>query len=57
MNKLVQVTLNADQEKYNLGGDESITFIDANSYYIGQIVAREHGWIVLESIDQTGNQG
>ena len=35
MNKLVQVTLNADQEKYNLDGDESITFIDANSYYIG----------------------
>lgn len=57
MNKLVQVTLNADQEKYNLGGDESITFIDANSYYIGQIVAREHGWIVLESVDQTSNQG
>lgn len=38
VNNLVQITLNADQEKYNLDGDESITFIDANSYYIGQII-------------------
>lgn len=57
MNKLVQVTLNADQEKYNLDSDGSITFIDANSYYIGQIIRREHGWIILDSVDQIGNQG
>lgn len=57
MNDLVQITLNADQEKYNIGGDERITFIDANSYYIGHITARRQGWIVLETIDQSGNRG
>lgn len=57
MNGLVQVTLNADQEKYHIGGDESITFIDADSYYIGKIIARKQGWLTLESIDQSGNWG
>lgn len=57
MNNLVQITQNADQEKYDLAGDESITFIDANSYYIGQITSQHHGWIVLESVDQDGNRG
>lgn len=57
MNDLVQITLNADQEKYNIGGDERITFIDANSYYVGHICARRQGWIVLETIDQSGNWG
>lgn len=57
MNKLVQITLKADQEKYNLDGDASITVVDANSYYIGRIIARHHGWIVFESVDQGGNLG
>lgn len=57
VNNLVQITLNADQEKYDLAGDESITFIDANSYYIGQVASQHHGWIVLESVDQDGNRG
>lgn len=57
MNNLVQITLNADQEKYNIDGDESITFIDASSYYIGKIVAKSHGWLTLESVDQDGNLG
>lgn len=53
----MQITLNADQEKYNIDGDASITFIDATSYYVGQIVAQHNGWITLESIDQDGNHG
>ena len=57
VNNLVQITLNADQEKYNLDGDESITFIDANSYYIGRIIERHHNWLILESVDQDGNWG
>ena len=57
MNNLVQITLNADQEKYNIDGDASITFIDATSYYIGKIIIRQHGWITLESVDQDGNRG
>ena len=44
MNKLVQITLKADQEKYNLDGDASITVVDANSYYIGRIITQHHGW-------------
>lgn len=57
LNNLVQITLNADQEKYNIDGDASITFIDATSYYVGRIAARHHGWITLESVDQDGNHG
>lgn len=57
MNNLVQITLNADQEQYNIGDDESITFIDASSYYIGKIIAKKHGWLTLESVDQDGNLG
>ena len=57
MNKLVQITLKADQEKYNLDGDASITVVDANSYYIGRIITQHHGWITFESVDQGGNLG
>ena len=57
MDNLVQITLNADQEQYNIDGDASITFIDATSYYVGKIIARQHGWITLESVDQDGNRG
>lgn len=57
LDNLVQITLNADQEKYNIDGDASITFIDATSYYVGKIIARQHGWITLESVDQDGNRG
>lgn len=57
LDNLVQITLNADQEKYNIDGDASITFIDATSYYIGKIITRQHGWITLESVDQDGNRG
>lgn len=57
MNNLVQITLNADQEKYSLDEDESITFIDANSYYVGKIIADNHGWLSVETIDQDGNYG
>src|SRR5699024_11358661 len=57
LNKLVQITLKADQEKYNLDGDASITVVDANSYYIGRIITQHHGWITFESIDQGGNLG